>query len=91
MITANEILDTKEFTKAVRLPDGSIVRGVFENQSADPLGINTVAPNVALSSEVADTLREGDRLLIDSTHWYTVREKEHDDEGLTIVNLGASS
>jgi hypothetical protein len=88
MITAAEILATSEFAKDVTLPNaGGTVKGVFENQSADPLGINTTAPNVALAKAVADALSEGDVLTIAGTA-YTVREKEHDDEGLTVVYLG---
>jgi hypothetical protein len=87
MITAAEILQTDEFTKPVILPDGSTVRGVFDNQSADPLGINTVAPQVTLAAEVAAGLVEDDVLRVAGTS-YQVRGKEHDDEGLTVVQLG---
>jgi hypothetical protein len=87
MITPAEILQTDEFTKPVILPDGSTVRGVFDNQSADPLGIDTTAPQVTLAAEVAAVLVEGDVLRVENTS-YIVRGKEHDDEGLTVIQLG---
>jgi len=87
MIDASEILETEEFTVDVILPNGGgTVKGVFDNEAADPFGINTTAPVVTLATEVADTLVDGAQLIINGQDYF-VKPGKTDAEGLTQIPL----
>lgn len=78
-----------EWTTPVRLPDGNLVDGIFDQQTlAASIGIGIDAPNPQIALLVADaaTLKEAETLIIKSKK-YTIRYIPPEDDGIITIDL----
>ena len=75
-----------EFTKPVRLQDGTETDGIYDNQHQQVFDLNATAPQIALRAADATRVQENDSIWIDNIE-HIAKDREHNDEGITIIHL----